>query len=122
MRQPLEMPGRYCFHSTRPALLAVSAALNVDRQKSGVNFNRTRQLLQCLAVEVRKALEDRPDRATRHPLHSLAPYTGSRRSPCVMPGDSFRPLVSQLWPRARSRACEPAAGRRSSRSRRGATA
>ena len=43
-RQPLEMPGRYGFHSTRPApRKRVSAALSVDRQsKSGVNFRRTR--------------------------------------------------------------------------------
>jgi hypothetical protein len=43
-RQPLEMPGRYGFHSTRPApRKRVSAALSVDCQsKSGMNFRRTR--------------------------------------------------------------------------------
>ena len=98
-RQPLEMPSRYGFHSTRPApWKRVSAALSVDLQsKSGVNFRRTRR--RCFSVWLSrsgKAWEDRPDRVVRHPLHSWAPHTGSRRSPCVMPRGSSRPLVSQL--------------------------
>ena len=73
IRQPLEMPGRYCFHSTRPApWKRVSAALSIDRQsKSGVNFRRTRR--RCFSVWLSrsgKAWEDRPDRAVRHPLRS----------------------------------------------------
>ena len=62
-RQPLEMSGRYGFHSTRPApWKRVSAALSVDRQsKSGVNFRRTRR--RCFSVWLSrsgKAREDRP--------------------------------------------------------------
>ena len=62
-RQPLEMPGRYGFHSTRPApRKRVSAALSVDRQsKSGVNFRRTRG--RCFSLWLSrsgKAREDRP--------------------------------------------------------------
>ena len=92
IRQQLEMPGCYYFHSTRPApWKLVSAALSVDRQsKSGVNFRRTRR--GCFSVWLSrsgKAWEDRPDRAIRHPLHSWAPHTGSRRSPCVMPRAAF---------------------------------
>ena len=98
-RQPLEMPGRYGFHSARPApWKRVSAALSVDRQsKSGVNFRRARR--RCFSVWLSrsgKAREDRPDRAIRHPIHSWAPHTASRRSPCAKPRGSFRPLVSQL--------------------------
>ena len=42
-RQPLEMPGRYGFHSTRPApWKRVGVASSVDRQsKAGVNFRHT---------------------------------------------------------------------------------
>jgi hypothetical protein len=86
-RQPLEMPGRYGFHSTRPApWKRVSAALSVDRQsKSGANFRRTRR--RCFSVWLSrsgKAWEDRPDRAIRHPLHSWHPtqVRDDRRALC----------------------------------------
>ena len=181
-RQPLEMPGRYCFHSTLPApWKRVSAALSVDRQsKSGVNFSRTRQCFSVSLSRSGKAWEDRPDRAICHIRFVPGTQRGSRRSPCVMPRGSFRPSVSLLsgdlldhelpsverdrvtgalalqlsidrclggdpmislpshklacrhgirrrrttrrWLRARSQACEPVAGHRSSRSRGGAAA
>src|SRR5215831_4090637 len=70
-RQSLEMPGRYRFHSTRPApWKRVSVASSVDRQsKGGVNFRRTTR--RCFSVRLsrsEKAWEDRPGRAMRHPL------------------------------------------------------
>src|SRR5262245_24211183 len=74
-RQPLEMPGRYRFHSTRPApCKRVSVAPSVDRQsKGGVNFRaHDATVLQCPAVEVGEG------------------------SACVMPRGSFRASVSQL--------------------------
>ena len=49
-RQPLEMPGRYRFHSTRPApWKRVGVASSVDRQsKGGVNFRHTKR--RCFSV------------------------------------------------------------------------
>ena len=83
-RQPLEMSGRYRFHSTRPALWKrVSVASSVDRQsKGGVNFRRTTR--RCFSVWLSrsgKAWEDRPARAIRHPLiprHSTQVRDGRR--------------------------------------------
>jgi hypothetical protein len=99
IRQPLEMPGRYCFHSTRPVpWKRLSVASSVDRQsKSRVNFRRTRR--RCFRVwfpSSGKAWAGRPDRAIRHPLPSKALHTGWRRLPCVMQRSGFRLFVSQL--------------------------
>jgi hypothetical protein len=62
-RQPLEMPGRYRFHSIRPALWKrVGVASSVDRHsKGGVNLRHTTR--RCFSVWLSrsgKAWEDRP--------------------------------------------------------------
>src|SRR6266513_3490145 len=75
-RQPLEMPGRYGFHSTRPApWKRVSAALSADRQsKSGVNFRGTRRHASVSGWSG-KAREDRP-----RPCHTpSASFLGTHR-------------------------------------------
>jgi len=63
IRQPLEMPGRYCFHSTRPTPWEASQC-GVERrppvqERSELQAHET-TMLQCLAVEVRKGLGRSP--------------------------------------------------------------
>ena len=61
-RQPLEMPGRYRFHSTRSApWKRVGVASSVDRQsQGGVNFRHTtRQCFSLWLPRSGKAWEDR---------------------------------------------------------------
>ena len=71
-RQPLEMPGCYRFHSTRRApWKRVSVASSVDRHELQAH---DATVLQCLAVGVGKAWEDRPGCAIRHLLPSSAPH------------------------------------------------
>src|SRR6516162_9474125 len=58
-RQPLEMPGRYSFHSTRPAPSEVSQC-GVERRppvrgRSELQAHDT-TVLQCLAVEGKEGL------------------------------------------------------------------
>ena len=97
--QPLEMPGCYGFHSTRPAPRAASQC-GVERRPPLQGRSELQAhdatVLQCLAVEIREGLGRSPSRAIRHPVPSQAPHIVSRRSPCVMPGRRFRPSVSQL--------------------------
>ena len=75
-RQPLEMPGRYRFHSTRPApWKRVSVASSTARVP--------RAVLQCPAVEVREGLGRSPGRAIGHPFiprHSTQVRDGLRAS------------------------------------------
>ena len=63
IRQPLEMPGRYCFHSTRPTPWEASQC-GVERrppvqERSELQAHEA-TMLQCLAVEVRKGLGRSP--------------------------------------------------------------
>ena len=59
-RQPLEMPGRYRFHSTRPAPeKRVGVASSVDRQsKAGVNFRHTTRRCLRMTYDLRLAGND----------------------------------------------------------------
>ena len=71
-RQPLEMPGRYRFHSTRPAPW---------KRVSVASTSSPRAVLQCRLSRSGKAWEDRPGRAIRHPLiprHSTQARDGRR--------------------------------------------
>src|SRR5215468_8630231 len=78
-RQPLEMPGRYGFHSTRPAAWE-ACQCGVERRppvqgRSELQAHDT-TVLQCLAVEVREGLGRSP--GPRHP--SPASFLGTPHS------------------------------------------
>lgn len=74
-RQPLEMRGRYRFHSTR-------RRASTHQSEDGANFRRaTRRRFSVRLSRSGKAWEDRPGRAIRHPLiprHSTQVRDGRR--------------------------------------------
>jgi hypothetical protein len=93
------MPGRYGFHSTRPAPWEASQC-GVERRppvqgRSELQAHDT-TVLQCLAVEVREGLGRSPGPRHTSPASFLGTPQDSGRSPCVMPRRRFRPSVSQL--------------------------
>lgn len=88
-RKPLEMPGRYCFHSTRPApWKPVGVAWSVERQAPVQEWSelqaRETTMLQCVAVEVRKGSERSTGPSHTLPASFLAPkeVRDGRRTLC----------------------------------------
>jgi hypothetical protein len=97
--QPLEMPGCYGFHSTRPAPWE-AGQWGVERRPPVQGRNELQAhdttVLQCLAVEVREGLGRSPGPCHTSSASFLGTPQDSGRSPCVMPRRCFRPSVSQL--------------------------
>ena len=83
------MPGRYRFHSTRPAPWEASQC-GVERRppvqgRSELQAHEA-TVLQCLAVEVREGLGRSPGPCHTSSASFLGTPQGSGRSPGVMPG------------------------------------
>ena len=98
-RQPLEMPDRYRFHSTRPAPWEASQC-GVERRppvqgRSELQAHDT-TVIQRLAVEVREGLGRSPGPRDPSPASFLGTPQDSGQLPYVMPTPCFRPSVSLL--------------------------
>ena len=88
-RHAMEMPGRYGFHSTRPAPWEAGQC-GVERRppvqgRSELQAHEA-TVLQCLAVEVREGLGRSPGPCHTSSASFLGTPQGSGRSPGVMPG------------------------------------
>src|SRR5215469_9226532 len=92
-RQLLEMPGRYGFHSIRPAPWEASQC-GVERrppvqERSELQAHEA-TMLQCLAVEVRKGLSkgltERYEGLWRSPLKPTTSATGHKPTSSDLPG------------------------------------
>ena len=83
-RQPLEMPGRYRFHSTRPAPW---------KRVSVASTASPRAVLQCPAVEVREGLGRSPGLCHTSSASLLGAHKDSGQLPCAVPRRSFRRRV-----------------------------
>ena len=94
-RQPLEMPGRYRFHSIRPApwkRVGVASRRPPFQGRSELQAHDA-TVLQSLAVEVREGLGRSPGLCHTSSASLLGAHKDSGQLPCAVPRRSFRRRV-----------------------------